>query len=105
MSLCFNPDCSHKNVATDKFCQKSCSKLLLREPYRVLKSIDQGGFDKTFQAVDEDKLSKPHCIIKQFLPSAHLENKNKPRFQDKKSLSSLLFSIFSSLGLNHHQLE
>jgi serine/threonine protein kinase len=70
MSLCLNPDCSHKNTPTDKFCQKCRSQLLLRERYRALKLIGQGGFGKTFQAVDEDKPSKPYCVIKQFFPSA-----------------------------------
>ena len=44
--------------------------LLLRERYRPLKQIGQGGFGKTFLAWDEDKPSKPYCVIKQFLPSA-----------------------------------
>jgi serine/threonine protein kinase len=70
MSLCLNPDCSHKNPLTDKFCQKCRSKLVLRERYRAIKLIGQGGFGKTFQAVDEDKPSKPYCVIKQFFPSA-----------------------------------
>lgn len=70
MSLCLNPDCSQKNAPTDKFCQKCRSKLILRERYRAIKLIGQGGFGKTFQAVDEDKPSKPYCVIKQFFPSA-----------------------------------
>ena len=70
MSLCLNPDCSHKNTPTDKFCHKCGSQLLLRERYRALKLIGQGGFGKTFQAIDEDKPSKPYCVIKQFFPSA-----------------------------------
>ncbi|GCA80494.1 GUN4 domain-containing protein [Microcystis aeruginosa] len=70
MSLCLNPDCSHQNTPTDKFCHKCGSQLLLRERYRALKLIGQGGFGKTFQAIDEDKPSKPYCVIKQFLPSA-----------------------------------
>ncbi|MDJ0528395.1 MAG: GUN4 domain-containing protein [Microcystis sp. M53600_WE12] len=70
MSLCLNPDCSHQNTPTDKFCHKCGSQLLLRERYRALKLIGQGGFGKTFQAIDEDKPSKPYCVIKQFFPSA-----------------------------------
>ncbi|MFM7907672.1 MAG: GUN4 domain-containing protein [Microcystis sp.] len=70
LSLCLNPDCSHKNTPTDKFCHKCGSQLLLRERYRALKLIGQGGFGKTFQAIDEDKPSKPYCVIKQFFPSA-----------------------------------
>ncbi len=32
--------------------------------------IGQGGFGRTFLAVDEDKPSKPRCVIKQFFPQA-----------------------------------
>ena len=70
MSLCLNPDCSRQNSRTDNFCHKCGSQLLLRERYRALKLIGQGGFGKTFQAIDEDKPSKPYCVIKQFFPSA-----------------------------------
>ena len=70
MSFCLNPDCLHKNAPTDKFCQKCRSGLVLRQRYRAIKLIGQGGFGKTFQAVDEDKPSKPYCVIKQFFPSA-----------------------------------
>ena len=71
MSYCLNPNC-HKpqNPQKNKFCQYCGSQLLLRERYRALKQIGQGGFGKTFLAVDEDKPSKPPCVIKQFLPQA-----------------------------------
>lgn len=68
MSQCLNPNCLHKNPDKDKFCQQCRSKLLLRERYRAIKVIGQGGFGKTFLAVDEDKPTKPYCVIKQFLP-------------------------------------
>ncbi len=70
MSQCLNPDCLKQNGRTDKFCQKCGSKLLLREHYRGVKLIGQGGFGRTFLARDEDKPSKPYCVIKQFLPQA-----------------------------------
>lgn len=74
MSLCLNPDCLHKNALKDNFCQKCRFQLLLRERYRAIKLIGQGGFGKTFQAIDEDKPSKPYCVIKQFFPSAQGTN-------------------------------
>jgi WD40 repeat protein len=40
----------------------------LKERYRPVKPIGQGGFGRTFLAIDEDKPSKPRCVIKQFLP-------------------------------------
>jgi formylglycine-generating enzyme required for sulfatase activity len=73
MSQCLNPDCLQLNSKTT-FCQKCGSKLLLRERYRALKILGQGGFGRTFIAVDEDKPSQPYCVIKQFLPQAQGTN-------------------------------
>lgn len=71
MSKCLNPDCLTQNSFTTlKFCQKCGSKLLLKERYRAIKIIGEGGFGRTFLAIDEDKPSKPDCVIKQFLPQA-----------------------------------
>lgn len=69
MSYCLNPQCHRPHNTHDgKFCQTCGSKLLLKERYRAIKPIGQGGFGKTFLAVDEDKPSKPYCVIKQFYP-------------------------------------
>ncbi|MBR8829344.1 MAG: WG repeat-containing protein [Gomphosphaeria aponina SAG 52.96 = DSM 107014] len=71
MSYCLNPNCHNPyNPTTNKFCQHCGSKLLLKDRYRALKQIGEGGFGKTFLAVDEDIPSKPDCVIKQFLPQA-----------------------------------
>ncbi|MGB7442053.1 MAG: WG repeat-containing protein [Coleofasciculaceae cyanobacterium] len=71
MSYCLNPDCQNpQNIDGVEFCQSCNSKLLLKERYRALQVIGQGGFGKTFLAIDEDKPSKPKCVIKQFLPQA-----------------------------------
>jgi serine/threonine protein kinase len=69
MSYCLNPNCQKPlNPKNNIFCQHCGSKLILKERYRALKQIGQGGFGKTFLAVDEDIPSKPPCVIKQFLP-------------------------------------
>jgi serine/threonine protein kinase len=69
MSYCLNPHCSQPENTDDvHFCQTCGTKLLLKERYRAVKPIGQGGFGRTFLAVDEDKPSKPPCVIKQFLP-------------------------------------
>ncbi|MEG5140166.1 MULTISPECIES: serine/threonine-protein kinase [unclassified Microcoleus] len=69
MSYCLNPNCSKpENPDTAKICPNCRSKLLLRDRYRAIKAIGQGGFGRTLLAVDEDKPSKPRCVIKQFLP-------------------------------------
>jgi len=70
MSYCLNPDCHrpNSNPSGAKFCQNCGSRLLLQARYRTLKLIGQGGFGRTFLAVDEDEPSKPRCVIKQFFP-------------------------------------
>ena len=71
MSYCLNPNCLQcQNPNNSRFCQSCGSNLLLRERYRGIQLIGQGGFGRTFLAVDEDKPSKPHCVIKQFYPQA-----------------------------------
>ncbi|MEM1170252.1 MAG: GUN4 domain-containing protein [Cyanobacteria bacterium P01_H01_bin.35] len=70
MIQCLNPNCLNQNPANTNFCQKCGSKLLLAERYRAVKIIGQGGFGRTFQAIDEFKPSQPFCVIKQFFPDA-----------------------------------
>ena len=40
----------------------------MRDRYLAVAPIGQGGFGRTFKAIDEDKPAKPFCVIKQFLP-------------------------------------
>lgn len=78
MSYCLNPDCQKpQNADGTKFCQTCGSKLLLKERYRAIKLIGQGGFGRTFLSIDEDKPSKPRCVIKQFFPQAQGTNNNQ----------------------------
>lgn len=75
MSYCLNPRCpSPHNPTGTNFCRTCGSKLLLKERYRTIRPLGQGGFGKTFLAVDEDKPSHPHCVIKQFFPQAQGTN-------------------------------
>ncbi|MDZ8135513.1 MAG: serine/threonine-protein kinase [Nostoc sp. DedQUE04] len=71
MSYCLNPHCPKpENPNHVNFCVTCGTKLLLKERYRAIKPIGQGGFGKTFLAMDEDKPSKPRCVIKQFYPQS-----------------------------------
>ncbi|MBF2006656.1 MAG: serine/threonine protein kinase [Chlorogloeopsis fritschii C42_A2020_084] len=71
MSYCLNPSCPKpQNTSNSKFCLTCGAKLFLKERYRAIQPIGQGGFGRTFLAVDEDKPSKPRCVIKQFYPQA-----------------------------------
>ena len=68
MSYCLNPVCNQPQNSDVTFCQSCGAKLLLRERYRAVRQIGQGGFGKTFLAVDQDLPNKPACVIKQFSP-------------------------------------
>ncbi|QHU99530.1 protein kinase domain-containing protein [Synechocystis sp. CACIAM 05] len=68
MSQCLNPNCLAVNLESHRFCQKCGKPLWLKDRYQALKLIGQGGFGKTFLAIDHDKPSKPRCVIKQFFP-------------------------------------
>lgn len=71
MTYCLNPNCPNpQNPTGTNFCVTCGTKLLLKERYRTIKPLGQGGFGKTFLAVDEDKPSHPPCVIKQFFPQA-----------------------------------
>ncbi len=70
MSYCLNPDCPRpgQNAPEALICQACGSHIVLQNRYRPLRPLGQGGFGRTFLAVDEDKPSKPKCVVKQFLP-------------------------------------
>lgn len=90
MSYCLNPTCRKpQNPGNAKFCQACGSKLQLGDRYRALKLIGQGGFGKTFLAVDQGRegsvaplnegqareeqaesrtKNSAFCVIKQLLP-------------------------------------
>ncbi|UKO98684.1 serine/threonine-protein kinase [Nostoc sp. UHCC 0870] len=66
MSYCINPTCPNpENVAYSQRCEACGSQLLLRDRYRVLKPLGQGGFGATFLARDEILPGEPSCVIKQ----------------------------------------
>jgi serine/threonine protein kinase, bacterial len=71
MSYCLNPICpSPENLAYSQRCQSCGSRLRLRDRYRVIKPLGQGGFGATFLAQDEVLPGEPSCVIKQLRPSA-----------------------------------
>ena len=68
MSYCLNPRCEKpQNTNDSQFCLSCGTKLLLKQRYRAIKPIGQGGFGRTLLAVDESKPLKPPCVIKQFI--------------------------------------
>ncbi|MGD1902548.1 MAG: protein kinase [Geitlerinemataceae cyanobacterium] len=70
MILCLNPDCkAPRNLDGASHCQSCGSQLRLRNRYRPIEALAQGGFGRTYLAVDEDRLDTP-CAIKQLLPQS-----------------------------------
>ncbi|OUL25653.1 serine/threonine protein kinase [Nostoc sp. RF31YmG] len=69
-------------------CDRSDS--LLNHRYRILKFLGQGGFGKTFLAIDEKSLQNSQsfdyatsnlCVIKQFFPQTHTGYHNQKAFE------------------------
>lgn len=94
MSYCLNPTCQNpQNSGDAELCQSCGSKLLLTNEnsasasrYRTIKAIGQGGFGRTFLAVDETKpLIFSQCVIKQFLPQNTAAEKAAQLFQQEAS--------------------
>lgn len=71
MSYCVNPDCPNpENPPKSTVCAACGSKLLLRDRYRAVKSLGQGGFGATFLARNESLPGQPYCVIKQLRPAS-----------------------------------
>lgn len=71
MSYCLNPACPNpENPDHAELCQSCGSKLLLRDRYRAIKPLGQGGFGATFLTRDELLPGQPSCVIKQLRPTA-----------------------------------
>lgn len=95
MLYCSNSSCSHPfNPDDNKFCIK-CGQILtplLRNRFRVIRLLGEGGFSRTYEARDADKIDEP-CVIKQFVPqfegTAALEKATELFKQEAKRLYDL----------------
>ncbi|MEL6854096.1 MAG: protein kinase [Cyanobacteria bacterium J06607_13] len=64
MIYCLNPACPHpQNPAGNIHCQYCGRLLTLRNRFKVLQLLGQGGFGKTYRAEDLDNRNKP-CVVK-----------------------------------------
>ncbi len=71
MSYCLNPSCpSPEDAAPTDVCRACGASMLLRDRYRVIQALGQGGFGATFLAIDESLPGQPNCVIKQLRPTA-----------------------------------
>ncbi|HLO86579.1 MAG TPA: GUN4 domain-containing protein [Nostocaceae cyanobacterium] len=73
MLYCSNSSCSNPfNPDDNKFCIQCGQPLtpLFRNRFRVIRLLGEGGFSKTYEARDMDRMDEP-CVIKQFVPQVH----------------------------------
>jgi serine/threonine protein kinase len=96
MLYCSNPTCSNPfNRDGIKFCLSCGSQTLsplFRNRFRVIRLLGEGGFGRTYEAIDTDKMDDP-CVIKQFVPqvqgTAALEKATELFKQEAKRLYEL----------------
>ncbi|MFB2894777.1 GUN4 domain-containing protein [Aerosakkonemataceae cyanobacterium BLCC-F50] len=96
MLYCSNPSCSNPfNPDSNKFCQSCGSQSLnslFKNRFRVLQLLGEGGFGRTYQAIDTHKMNDA-CVIKQFVPqvegTAALEKATELFKQEAKRLFDL----------------
>jgi formylglycine-generating enzyme required for sulfatase activity/tRNA A-37 threonylcarbamoyl transferase component Bud32 len=103
MQICQNPNCSNPfNPEGNKFCV-SCGQSnfgkFLRNRYRVLSLIGEGGFSRTYATEDADRLNAP-CVIKQFFPQVQGTAQRKKAAEFFKEEAFRLYE----LGENHTQI-
>jgi Ca-activated chloride channel homolog len=78
MNHCLNPLCREPQNPNDVAVCRSCGHaLLLDQRYQAIKPLGQGGFGRTFLAVDVLSPLKPRCVIKQFFPQPGVRNEAK----------------------------
>ena len=68
MPYCLSPTCASPQNSAEDSCQSCGTALRLHQRYQALKPIGQGGFGRTFLAVDLAESMKPRCVIKQLYP-------------------------------------
>jgi formylglycine-generating enzyme required for sulfatase activity/predicted Ser/Thr protein kinase len=103
MQICQNPNCSNPfNPKTATYClscQKNNFGETLRNRYRVLRLLGEGGFSRTYAAEDVDRLNAP-CVIKQFFPQVQGTGQ---RAKAAEFFREEAFRLYD-LGENHSQI-
>lgn len=96
MLYCSNPSCLNPfSPDGNQFCLSCGSQKLsplFRNRYRVIQLLGEGGFGRTYEAIDTDRMDDP-CVIKQFFPqvqgTAALDKATELFKQEAKRLHEL----------------
>ncbi len=80
-------------------CGQSNFGKLLRNRFRVLRLLGEGGFSRTYETEDADRLDAP-CVIKQFFPQVQGTSERTKAAQLFKEEAFRLYE----LGENHQQI-
>ncbi len=100
MVCCLSPQCQRPvNPKGNNFCRHCGTPLVekLRDRYRVIQPIGQGGFGRTYLAIDDDRLNQ-QCVIKQFSPQ-----QNSTKAQSTAGLEKCV-SLFEEEANRLHEL-
>jgi len=77
MTYCLAPNCQKpQNPDATKFCLSCGSQLLLKNQYQAIQPIGEGGFGRTFLAMDANRLNA-RCVIKQFFPLPEIQGNSQ----------------------------
>ena len=103
MKICQNPNCSNPfNANGNRFCV-GCGAdnfgHLLRNRYRVKRLLGTGGFGRTYEAQDLDRLEAA-CVVKQFIRESQGTTARAKAAQLFRQEAKRLFE----LGENHSQI-
>ncbi|MEO0684791.1 MAG: bifunctional serine/threonine-protein kinase/formylglycine-generating enzyme family protein [Cyanobacteria bacterium J06649_11] len=103
MKICQNPNCSNPfNSSGNRFCVGCGSDNfgeLLRNRYRVKRLLGTGGFGRTYEAQDLDRLDAA-CVVKQFIRESQGTTARAKAAQLFRQEAKRLFE----LGENHSQI-
>jgi serine/threonine-protein kinase len=98
MVCCLNPDCKKPiNPDSHKFCQQCGTPLvlLLRDRFKIIKPLGQGGFGNTYLAKDIDRLNE-WCVVKKLTYQA------KDAWEQQKAMDMFASEAQQLQQLGHH---